>query len=349
MKKIAVSSSCVFYEKDGLWFVHAKLPLLMHVNLRINKVDFIKVIPNEEQVRLFLFRGIFVNDNKIILIPCNAKHLITYLIDEDRFEYYSVEQTCPSMFRGYIKEGDFLVCIPDMYNKIIKFNYKTNQILYEAEWKTENEKTLEISGGYKDESQYLFAIWGTSSILVYYFERKSFEKKQLDEDIKVSQIIAMGDKYYVYDMNSRAIISYDKVSLKRCKTVVVGYKDAWMFRYEDKLVLSAVEVNCWNLYDENLNEYFKEENEEHNNFDLTNDFYCIEWAEGKNVLYGINSNGQLVSVSTQNNKPTYLDINIDQSNWDVLAQKVMNEYEDKALTEDALMKLDGYINYIMKR
>mgnify|MGYP003370660225 FL=1 len=347
MKKIAVSSSCVFYEKDGIWFVHAKLPLLMHVNLKINKVDFIKVIPNEEQARLFLFRGIFVNDNKIILIPCNAKHLVIYLKDEDNFKHYSIEQACSNMFRGYMIEGDFLTFIPNMYNKIVKFNYKTNQIRYEAEWKSEGENTSVIGSGCRDEGKYLFTIWGTPCVLVYCSEKDKIEKKQLDENLRVSQIITIEDKYYIYDMNSQAIISYDKRTLKKCKSVVVGYKDAWMFRYEDKLVLSAVETNSWNLYDENLTEYFKEENEDHNNYDLTNDYYCIEWAEGKDVLYGINHSGQLISI--RNNRPMYWDINIDQSKWNVLSKKIMSEYEDSVLTEDALLKLDVYINYIMKR
>ncbi len=347
MKKIAVSSSCVFYEKDGLWLVHAKLPLLMHVNLEINKVDFVKVIPNEEQVRLFLFRGIFVDDNKIILIPCNAKHLVIYLKDEDNFKYYSIEQTCSNMFRGYMIEGDFLTFIPNMYNKIVKFNYKTNQIRYEAEWKSEGENTSVIGSGCRDEGKYLFAIWETPYMLVYCTEKYKFEKKQLDDNLRVSQIVAMGDKYYIYDMNSQAIISYDKVKLKRCKAVAVGYKDAWMFRYKDKLVLSAVEKDSWNLYDENLNEYFKEENQGYNNFVLMNDYYCMEWTEGNNILYGINRSGQLVSI--QNNRPMYWDINIDQNKWDAISKKIMTEYGDSVLTENALMKLNGYIKYIMKR
>lgn len=345
ISKIAISSSCICYQDNGIWFVHAGFPLLFHYNLKEDEFDLIKVIPNEPLDKNFLFRGIYANNKLVILIPCNSCRIIIYKKFEDAFECINIVDYCENMFRGIIKKEKWLYLIPYNYCRIVRLDLDELSITYCQPWKgiLEKEKVISSASGRGDKIY--FTIWNTNRIYVYNCKTGESEMLEVLGMDAISNVVVINEYMYIYNMSDRTLKKYDTASNKIVKDVFVGARDVWLYRNQNSIILSFGEDNIIKIYDLDLNEKITER-EEKKKLVWKNELSCIQWTSNKNVVYGIDSENNLISLEDDlvRKKEIFLDTNLIKKIGDDIA--VCSE--EKLFREVPIFDIGNYINYMLK-
>ena len=344
--KISMSASCICYENGGLWFVHAQLPLLCYTNIQSGEVEVVKIIPCEKQKCSYMFRGIYAMEDKIVLIPSNTKNIMIYLKHKDMFKKIEIENACSNMFRGYIKDGEWLYLKPYCYGKIVRFNYVTEQVEYGTDWKEKVELNDCISAACKADNEYLNAIWNKNYILKYNAEEKNIERFILPGISEISQIVYRKNQIFVYDMLDKTLKRYDCKTNKITKSVYIGIDDGWLDELNNKIVLSTVEKNYWVVFDKNL-EVVAEKQNSIEKYSFQSDYCCIEWTKDeKGNIYGIDVNSNLIQFS--GNEISQKKIELNNKCWKLIGNRIANIFKEKVWKENEIFDLKDLLLTLKK-
>ena len=345
-KFFSISASCIFYEKNGLWFVHSTLPVLMHVDLNSNIIDFQKVIPNEKQVGMFFFRGIFVTDDNIFLIPYNSGKIVIYSKVNDKFSFISIKDSCSNMYRGYIKEGDWLILKPSCYSKFTKFNYITKEVQYENDWKKLIGEEQCLSAAYKYGDSIIYAIWRTNKLLKYKFKDNEYEIIQLKKIYKISQIVIVDEFAYIYDMEDRSLNKYSIRKQIILNKILLKYQDVWLQTDGTNIYLTSVDYPEWIIFNLELTEILKNRDTERER-KLAINFKCFEWDhDGKGNTYAIDTKNNLIKLTGNRLQKKQLELKNDD--FFELGINIALQNKNKILCEEPNFRLNEFIKNIWR-
>lgn len=147
------SAFCV--NESEIWFVYGKVCVLCKFDINTSNTDIVAEIPVDNMFRESLFRNIIYKNKKIYLIPCWAKNILVYDIDDEIFKSIAIKDFYGLMFSNAYLLNDKIWCTPFSYPGIVCIDTNTDK----AEIILDLSKTMKNNGIYYfNDSDYLNGI-----------------------------------------------------------------------------------------------------------------------------------------------------------------------------------------------
>ena len=337
-----ISSSCIFCENNEIWFTHSQMPLLMHANLDKKVVDFIKLIPYEKYAGIFLFRGIFVTDEEVILIPGTSNKIVIYSKKNDDFKFIYIKSEYTDMFRGYIQEGEWLYFKPSSYSKIVRLNYITKEIQYGINWKIFVGNNCNIDGACKYKNEIIYSLYRTNSLLKYDICNNKLCKVEINNLKEINQLVVWNDYIYTYNMADKFLYKLNANTMNIVQKVKLDFKAIWMNIFNNCIYLSPIDKPIWMILNLDLKCIYKAECK--NSWEWGGSQYnCFEWSCGKN--------GQIVAIDSRNNLIKVIDdkICISELKIDIDLEYTLKLIMDKYMTEPIMEGFNCHLSDLIKK
>lgn len=131
---IKFSQGCQIDEK--LWFFANGYNALCYLNQEDFSITFATGIPSEETVNGALYRNIEVYDNKLVLIPFNAREIAIYDLLNGNITKIPLKENADvsQKFNASIIINDCIYMIPRKYPALVELNMITYEVTYHTEW-----------------------------------------------------------------------------------------------------------------------------------------------------------------------------------------------------------------------
>lgn len=134
---IKFNQGCQIEEK--LWFFALGYNALCYLNQEDFSITFVTGIPNEETVNGALYRNIEVYDNKLVLIPFNAREIAIYELLNGNITKIPLKEDADILqkFSASIIINDCIYMISCNYPAIVELNMITYEVTYYSKWTKE--------------------------------------------------------------------------------------------------------------------------------------------------------------------------------------------------------------------
>ena len=134
VESIPIWPSAFYVDGNDIWFIHGKINILMRYDLNEKQTYLISSVPGEKTFYEFLYSGIYKWNDKLYLIPSNAREIAIFNIVEQKFRMISLNHieayVSGGLFCKIYSKGKYLFCIPCVYNAILKIDMETEEIQY---------------------------------------------------------------------------------------------------------------------------------------------------------------------------------------------------------------------------
>lgn len=232
------SAFCV--DGEDIWFVHGKINVLMRYNMREEHTYIVGAISDKVEFRGKLYCGMHKWKNKIFIIPCWAKEIIVYDIDNNQFQKILIDNSeayfSKILFiKSYMKE-EVIYCVPCHYHAIVKIDVKNNQVIYVT---IALDVNVHINDAVWVNNKIIGIYSCTDQLLVYDSKTDAVNLIRMgNSERQYNRITNIDDFLYLFDTHSRAIFEvsgemYDKEK-KICDT---SYEGAGVTAISSELLL----------------------------------------------------------------------------------------------------------------
>lgn len=306
-REIAISPACMSINSKGIWFINAMLPIIYFYDFKKAQVSWYKVIPECKKKGIFLFLGIYEYNDKLFLIPNNAKEIVIYNKREDSFSKIEMNGTVDGLFRGCVCVNDILYCIPYKHSRMIGIDITTCKVIYEIEWKEKNGLASDkYINSYAIGGDWLFAVVPrTNIILKYNFMNHEWDSFRIgDHSNSYATIGFLNNKVYFFELKNRVIYSCkpdEKIISNSAQINSDGIKIITGANY---FVVDNIFDNKWFLLDETLNIIEKDEYVYRNiRQEFASSYYFACWGKKRNGnLICIDNYNHIIEIDTLGNK-----------------------------------------------
>lgn len=349
ISNLSIHASGVCMTDAGVWFVHGRLGVLLFYDKKCKKITFYRTIPNVKFDTLSLFRGMTVYKDKIFLIPNNADSIIVYNILEDCFEKIVLKNPIKGMFVNAYTKGRFLYCFPFWYDRIVKIDMETYDIVYGESWRTKindiNNMYYVNASCWINENEIAGVVCKTNIILVYNLETEKWEIKNLEsEDKSYTQIASAEGSIYIYD---NRYLKIKKIDIEHCKILYekkIGCTSTKLYGLQGGgVVLDPVNENCWYIYDEKLNLcQYNETKIREKKSSLDYDYCCGCWTNDYENTYCIDTENHFISIH-KSGEINVAELHLDYKEWIEICKHLKPDKEDIKVSENEFFSLRDLI------
>lgn len=347
-EKIYLKSCCASLDSGGIWFVEYSYALLLFFDFSGQKITIAEVIPTQKFELTASFFGMYVNKDTVVLIPNTANCIYLYSKSNKTFSTFSVQEACFGLFREAIEYEGNLFCIPNLYNRILKFELNSDEMCYfdiESNEIGLSEKHGILSACAKDNYIYMVI---ENRILVFDMQLCKFVSKVCIDNSKLSSVDVSEKYIYVFDVNKKMIYCLDRKTLKILKGKEIENKNVKIICFFDTHVIAeAVDTPCRWIFDEQLNIQKEEINESLSG----RKGYCFsKWIKTKDYIYEISADNHIILYNPFWKKVFY-EINGEK----ILCQKIREcvltcrrEKKYEVLYESKMLDLQFFISSVLQ-
>lgn len=257
------SAFCV--DGDEIWFIHGKMNVLMKHSMKENHTYVINTISKTEMFQEALYYGIYKWNNKMFFIPCWAREIGVYDINDKIFSKLSLknieEYKNRMLFCKVYEYGNCLYCIPEYYKAILKIDLESNDLEYITIKGTSDEYIAdttrvgnEVVAIFAETNKALFLDLESDTVLI----RKIGKKER-----KFIRITNMDELLYLFDKNTHSVVkiarsNYSKEE-KFCDTTYESIKMVSVF--PNMFLMDSVYSHEMQIIDAQKKVIFQEESE----------------------------------------------------------------------------------------
>jgi len=294
------SAFCV--DGDDIWFVHGKMNVLMRYSMRERYTYIAGTIPNEKFFQESLYKGIYKWENKIFLIPCWAREITVYHMEDHRFEKIALkdigEYDNKILFHKVYADEQNLYCIPYYYKAILKIDMASMNIEYTDILKTLNTHGMTnvyINDSTRIGDEIAAILTHTNQVLFYQMKSGRVEVKSLGKgERSYTNITNIGNALYLFDKSTNSIVQvYGESYLQEKVICTIPYAGARLSTIEKQyIMLDPSDDQCLCILDRDGNLIFKNTGEL--NFQengLLSSYLCgveNDYCVGQDVAYYFN-------------------------------------------------------------
>lgn len=313
-----INAGCGCETETGIWFVHYTLSLLLFYEFKRNAVTIIERIPgNNETGQMAFYADVVKNDDKLYLIPCNAKQCWIYDIVNSRFTRIPLKKVGSKNFRNIHVYKKNIYAIPYEYNKVVKIELKNNDVEYLTGFKdlyTNSNADSYINSSKKYNERFIVnAVPQTESYLVYDMKEKKWEKVDIYGK-KLSFIICMDEVLYGFDYCKKTIVKFTIRGEILKESSDIGFESVVMqSMHNQKIIVDDVYSGKIKIYNSNLEMLYENELNVIRGEASTEYLQCC-WIEGKTRIYGITKSNELIIIN-QNDDFEIKKMQIDCELW----------------------------------
>lgn len=346
-RKQVINAGCACETKDGIWFVHYALSILMFYDFSEKKITRGRVIPNIENSAIAPFLSIMENKDKLYLFSCNASQCYIYNIVEDNFTPLSIENLAKNNFRAIYREQNVVYVIPYRYKAVVKVNLDTDSVTYSSGFQKlyrDSEQVPYINSSNRVDSEWIVnAVPYTNSFLMFNLKNESWKKIDTLSE-QYSTIASYREKLYGFDFFNKRLVklNLDGSEIKHIDTdgiescIVYSVGNGWILvdeTYGDRI----------HIYNENL-ELIAELKLDIIKGTLSTEYWLTCWFKGAEQVYGITKSNELIIIDQKNNI-TVEKLSMDADLWDSLSLEYIKQCKCELL-ESELTGLEAFINDI---
>lgn len=335
--RVAMYAACSCANEEGIWFVHGRLPVLFFFNFEHKKITLYKVIPNCKNQQIAMFSTMYETSSKVFLIPNNEKKIVIYSKNDDRFIFIELENACDNMFRGCFLHHGYLYCFPYRYDKIVKIDIESLELVYSESWKTlfnlkadlYTNSVTELKGGYAG------VIPENNDIIFFNVDKERWEKIPIGKGCERYTQICATDKFiYLVDVNDRKLVKADVNSMEIKDCIKLKFESTCLKKgFGDDIIVDYVYSKECIVLNDNLEiiaeiDYQKEKI----NREFASCFNYGCWCDG--------NEGNLLCIDTENH------LLIINRKYKILSEPIDLDYEswkDIGSINSRLNKVD--VNY----
>lgn len=343
-----LKACCAAPDSGGIWFVEYSYALLLFFDFSVQKITVAEIIPTQKFELTASFFGMYVNEDTVVLIPNTASYIYLYSKSTKNFSTLSVREACFGLFRETIEYREQLFCIPNLYNRILKFDLYSNEITY-FDIKFNEIGLLGMHGipaaCAKDNLIYMVI---ENRILVFDMQLCKFVSEVRIDNSKLSSVDVSEKYIYVFDVNEKMIYCLDRKTLKILKRQEIGNKNVKIVCLFDSLVIAeAVETPFRWIFDEKLNIQKEEINERL----MERNSYCFsKWVKSKDYIYEISADNHIILYDSFGKKECY-EINGDEILCQKLREYVLTcrrEKKYEVLYESKMLDFQFFLSNILQ-
>lgn len=257
-KKIPIWPSDFHIDNNEIWFMHGKINILMKYDMETQNTSVIGIVPGEEIFKENLYANVYKYRNTLILVPCWAREIAIYYIDEERFvkiKLQDIEKYVGKLlFCNVFSYGKYLYCIPYSYRAIVKIDMESFTLEYDTAWVEPTLKEVNNKDFYFNNAA---QITDTELALVCVNTNKLFQYDMSKDKMQITKIAEASDDFTTVACTAENIFLYNM----KHRNIVVYSIDRQMLmnkialpEFEGAVVLSTGtdKIICDSLYDHNM-------------------------------------------------------------------------------------------------
>lgn len=242
---IPIWPSAFYVDGDDIWFVHGKMNVLMRYNMPEDYVYIVGEIPNELLFQSSGYIGIYKYDNKLFMVPSQAREIVIYDKNNSQFKKVKVKDieayNGKGLFSKIYAYGNSLYCIPFWYKAIVKIDMTQEKLEY---IEINNMGNLYINGATK-MGDMIFGIYACTNYVLLLDTKIDLVKIQSvgDEKRQFVNMTNVDDNLYLYDMAEKVIVKvYGKDYLNEKAIYKTSYRSTVLFSlYSDLILVDSVD------------------------------------------------------------------------------------------------------------
>lgn len=203
------------FDKTDVWFISVFTNVIYKMSLDTYKITEYAEVQKESNFGVNLFLRILKYENRIVLLPSGGRFIVNYNTDTKETDYIEIrsEDERASFCTCYCW-NDIVYLFPYFGNKIIKYDIKNNQVIFEKCFKFNGTGiNLGFYGDMEKNGQYIYGVKKNSScIYKYNVETDECKLVEIDRNRKFCSIKRMGKNFVLLQNDSNNIILWDEVN-----------------------------------------------------------------------------------------------------------------------------------------
>lgn len=345
-----INAGCGCETKEGLWFVHYVLPLLMFYDFSEEKITKVRVIPGIELMQICPFADMVAVDKRLFLFPNSAGRCYVYDIELDRFKELTIDGMGMHCFVGAYRRERYIYVLPFRYDRVIKIDLENNNRVHYLEgFKSiydEDDIYINQTAGINEESV-VCAVPRTDSMLVYNIREEKWDKISTTKGMcNISNVACSNGKIYGFDYDNKRIIRFNMHGELEKASEGIGHKGAGLLGINaGNFLVDETYGSHVYLFDDEI-ELKRTITLEKMDGELTSPYKHCCWINGKNKIYGITKSNELIVIGEDNSiitKKLYMDATL----WDVASVGCARYYKE-CIQENGFITLSDMINSFTK-
>lgn len=336
--------------EGGIWFVQALCPILYYYSIKKKKIIAKQVLHIGEIYGTAFFSAIYVHGNSVYLIPNNAKKMVIYDILEKKCKYIDIEKSENNMYKQCYELEGRLFCVP----------YKAKQMFEVSINNHDDRKYINIydsfdmgninciNGTCRINNIVYCVVWKTNVIIEIDLTKRQAQKKAMPDNYSFCDINASNEKVYLYDINSKSIISYSVDLKTHLEDINIGWSEAIISTNDEGLlIIDSVDTSEIMIINSDGKKYIY--NFEQEEYAICTPPWKINvWiCDQKQNLWGIINNGYLVCVNNMGElRKTELVITSDE--YREINNRLMREQSNCVFYENVGFQLEDFLYNVAK-
>lgn len=222
---------CIFcVDGNDIWFMYGRINALMKYSINKDYTYVIGTVPNEQMFQE-IYADIYKWKDKIYLIPFLAREIAVYDIRKNQFKKIPLQfiekYGEAGLFCKAYAEGQYLYCVPFLYEFILKIDMETDCIEYVHVGKIGE---LYIPDATRMGNQIVFINTYTNELIFFNIDSSGLLARKLEHlGHQFSMVENIGDELYLFDMVTQEVFKICGENLKEEKFFKVSYKTAHLF------------------------------------------------------------------------------------------------------------------------
>ena len=318
MKDVYFWPSALCVNKDDIWFIYGKIPVLCKYNISDKKVDVICGLPNDDIYRESLYEDMIFVNNKLFIIPCWADNIIVYSVETGELVTLEIEKSNILKFSKAFLYGEKIICVPYAYSYILSVD--VNNLFINIEYDLEDIKKANN---------------------IIYFN----DCGRIDDENLYSSVVITENYIFICSNRDRSIVRYSVLLKKITGEWWPDNKEmiSIMSGGNKEIIVDDVKSSWVGIYDENFQLINEDCSNEIDNRDLYYSYmHGISKIDNGITYYFNNANATLV---------TYIDGQVKIKEKIIITEEckhkiqkiVMENYKENVLYESDLFSVCSYV------
>lgn len=339
-------ASCLCGCKEGIWFVHNEITVLLFYSFEEEKVSFYRRIPCDNIISSIAFSACVYTDGYIWLFSNNQNKSFVYDINKDNFITLEIENSCCNSFRGAVLYGKEILVIPYKYDRLIKISTADFTVNYLDRWKSLFEGCSDDyinSFSYDGKNRVAMSVPGHNDFLVYDLKTSKLSKiKTYDKDADYTQIGIFEDMFIAFDRKTKKVESIN-LDGNILNNILVEYSSTKLTTIGNNIILDVLGSDDIYIFSKDLkckNEYKLTNNK--NNFE-TDMSIILDWFKCENnAYYGVGNSNDLICIDELAQFTTKT-LEMDDSLFETFTEDIIRN-NTEILLENEMIGLEQFIN-----
>lgn len=349
MKDVYFWPSALCVNKDDIWFIYGKIPVLCKYNISDKKVDVICGLPNDDIYRESLYEDMIFVNNKLFIIPCWADNIIVYSVETGELVTLEIEKSNILKFSKAFLYGEKIICVPYAYSYILSVD--VNNLFINIEYDLEDIKKANNiiyfnDCGRIDDENIIIVSPQNKRIFVYNIKYKTISNLSNGENENLYSSVVITENYiFICSNRDRSIVRYSVLLKKITGEWWPDNKEmiSIMSGGNKEIIVDDVKSSWVGIYDENFQLINEDCSNEIDNRDLYYSYmHGISKIDNGITYYFNNANATLV---------TYIDGQVKIKEKIIITEEckhkiqkiVMENYKENVLYESDLFSVCSYV------